>query len=524
MNSSHNRHILLRELQALAAQVTGEEVSVIEGEAGCCWSWNWQDRVITVAPEYLGEKAADVCRAILLHEGAHCAITRIHHILEAERRHLYQDLLNVLEDFRIESWLAAVFPGCAPWIAAANGLVYRSIHSMPWPPSFQVQFLRGLLEWTHMDKFPEEGPADCVKEALRETRQAVLEQTACHPLSARGRGAAIETMKAQQRMLEIFDRTIRPVWERLVALDECEGRSRVTTLCEVDGIVVSCPRNKAIPRKAKKMNSGVSQMGRSEALTRCYLERAYSLSSLIDPLAEDLIRLLETTARQKPLKGQRQGDRINMRAAMQAEADPRLRDKVWERRIMHTRFDPLIILALDCSQSMEGEKFDSAYEAIVLLSEVCLRSGLPLALWIFNHDARQVVSPYALADSDFHRRQIDRVREACGGTTAMHRALEGIQSSPELEQFAHPVVFVVGDGDPDCRSASAASINRLQAASVPVFGIGIGAEMRQMASLFAESVLVPNVSVLAKTLGRILRKTLLNQIAATGAQPRRRAA
>ena len=106
----------------------------------------------------------------------------------------------------------------------------------------------------------------------------------------------------------------------------------------------------------------------------------------------------------------------------------------------------------------------------------------------------------------------------------MHRALEGIQSSPELEQFAHPVVFVVGDGDPDCRSASAASINRLRAGSVPVFGIGIGSEMRQMASLFAESVLVPNVSVLAKTLGRVLRKTLLNQIAATGAQPRRRAA
>ena len=524
MNSPHNRHFLLRELQALAAQVTGEEVCVIEGEAGCCWSWNWQDRVITVAPEYLGEKAADVCRAILLHEGAHCASTRIHHILAAERRHLYQDLLNVLEDFRIESWLAAAFPGCAGWLAAANGLVYRSTHSMPWPASYQIQFLRGLLEWTHMDKFPEEGPADCVKEALKETRKAVLEQTACHPLSARGRGAAIETMKAQQRMLEIFDRAIHPVWERLVGFDECEGRSRVTTLREEEGIAVSCPRNKAISSKRKGANAGGGRMSRGETLPRCYLERAYSLSNLIDPLAEDLIRLLETTARQKPLKGQRQGDRINMRAAMQAEADPRLRDKVWERRLIHTRFDPLIILALDCSHSMEGEKFDSAYEAIVLLSEVCLRSGLPLALWIFNRDARQVVSPYALADSDFHRRQIDRVREACGGSTAMHRALEGIQASPELEQFAHPVVFVVGDGDPDCRSASVSSINRLEAANVPVFGIGVGEEMRQMAALFSESVLVPNVSVLAKTLGRILRKTLLNQIAATGAQPNRRAA
>lgn len=523
MNPSHNRQFLLRELQALAAQVTGEEVCVLEGEAGCSWSWNWQDRVITVAPEYLGEKAADVCRAILMHESAHCAMTRIQHLLEPSRRCLYQDLLNVLEDFRIESWLAEAFPGCAGWLAAANGLVYRSTGSLPWPASFQIQFLRGLLEWTHMDRFPEKGPADCVKEALRETRQAVREQAACHPASARGRSAAIEMIKAQQRMLEIFERVIRPVWERLVALDECAGRSRVTTLQENDGILVSGPRNNAVPRKKRCENAGNSRT-RGGTLARSYLERASRLAGLIDPLAQDLLRLLETTARRKPIRGQRQGDRIDMRAAMQAEADPRLRDKVWERRHAHTRFDPLIILALDCSSSMDGEKFDSAYEAIVLLSEVSLRCGLPLALWIFNNEARQIIAPHGMGDSDSRRARIDHVRRACAGSTAMHLALARIRSSPEMRQFSHPLLFVVGDGEPDDASASAASIHSLKSENVPVFGIGIGEESRKMASLFPESVLVSNVASLAQNLAGVLHKTLLDQMASTCGIHNRRAA
>ena len=80
MIKSHNRSFLLRELQALACQVTGEEVSLIEGDASASWSWNWIDRVITVDHSYLTENSADVCRAILLHESAHCAITRIQHL------------------------------------------------------------------------------------------------------------------------------------------------------------------------------------------------------------------------------------------------------------------------------------------------------------------------------------------------------------------------------------------------------------------------------------------------------------
>jgi hypothetical protein len=223
MIAATNRTFLLRELQALAVQITGEEVCLVEGDAGCSWSWNWNDRVITVDPDYLGEKAADVCRAVLLHESAHCAITRLQHVLPLERCLLYQDLLNVLEDLRIESWLARTFPGCADWLHLANSLIMEEVRGGRWPENYQIQFIRGLLISGHLGESTD-GAAPCVLEALKETSAAVAEQTLCHPATARGREAARETMNAQQRMVEIFDRKIRPVWERLVALDEIEGR------------------------------------------------------------------------------------------------------------------------------------------------------------------------------------------------------------------------------------------------------------------------------------------------------------
>lgn len=508
MIPSHHRSFLLRELQSLATQVTGEEVSVLEGEAGSCWSWNWRDRAISVAPEYLGEKAADVCRAVLMHECAHCAITRIHHLVAPERHHLYKDLLNVLEDFRIESWLASVFPGCGPWLDKTNDLLFRESAGAAWSRCLQVQFLRGLMEWVHCGCFPEDGPAAGVKDALRETRAAVLAQTACHPAAASGRRVAIETLNAQQRMLGIFERDIRPVWERLVALDECAGFPRVTSTIESGRGSVS--RDKAI--QSRRGANGGSKHLRVDGneLQGTYLERARALSSLVDPLAEEIIRLFETTKRHKTVKGRRQGDRIDLRTAMQAEADPRLCDRVWERRLHNSRFDPLVVLALDCSSSMNGSKFNAAYDATVLLSEVCLRSGLPMALWTFASNARQIIAPHGQGDSSVRRARIDSLRRACGGSTAMEKALEGIHASAELGQFSNPIVLVVGDGEPDNTAASKSCIKRFQAARIPLCGIGIGRDTEGMASLFPEAVAVPDVSAMAKSLAAVLRKTLLD--------------
>lgn len=218
--------------------------------------------------------------------------------------------------------------------------------------------------------------------------------------------------------------------------------------------------------------------------------------------------MFETSSRSRTIKGQRHGDRVNMRAAMQAEADPRRRDTLWERRLLHAHFDPLFVLALDCSSSMNGQKFEAAYDATVLLSEVCLRSGLPMALWIFNSTARQVLAPQGQSDTAVRRSRIDALRRACGGSTAMEQALAGIHGSPEIRQFSHPMVLVLGDGEPNNIPATASCISKFTADGVPLFGIGIGCETESMAALFPESLVVPNVPSLASSLAGFVSQTL----------------
>ena len=524
MIKSHNRTFLLRELQALASQVTGEDVCLIEGDAGANWSWNWVDRVITVAPEYLTEKSADVCRAILLHESAHCAITRIQHLLLPERRNLYQDLLNVLEDLRIESWLCETFPGCAPWLHSANELIYRHISTLPWSANYQIQFLRGLLEKAHCGKIPK-GVAPVVLTALEETIEAVTAQTACHPSIERGRQSALATLNAQQRMLMIFEEKIRPVWERLVALDESEGRQRITTLGPKSILSGNGPKNKTVARTKKSNRSNSeSESSESETLQRSYLVRQRTLSRIIDSLANEFIELFETNSRQKLLLHQRSGESIHIRTAMQAEADPRLHDKIWSRRLRHKRFDPLVVLALDLSGSMRGDNFDAAFDGVVLLSEVCLRSGLPLAMWTFNSQAQQILKPQSQCDSPSRRQRIDKLRSECKGNTEMELALSRIHSSPELNQFANPIVFVISDGKPDNESSTAAEINRFEADQIPLIGVGIGPDTDEMASLFKNSVVNVNVASVASTLCSAVRKALYEHITPAGPNSHLRAA
>ena len=135
-----------------------------------------------------------------------------------------------------------------------------------------------------------------------------------------------------------------------------------------------------------------------------------------------------------------------------------------------------------------------------------------MALWTFNSTARQVLAPQGQADTAGRRSRIDALRRACGGSTAMERALAGILGSPEIRQFSHPMVLVVGDGEPNNISAAASCISKFTADGVPLFGIGIGRETEGMEALFPESLVVPNVPSLASSLAGVVSETLHRRI------------
>ena len=90
----------------------------------------------------------------------------------------------------------------------------------------------------------------------------------------------------------------------------------------------------------------------------------------------------------------------------------------------------------------------------------------------------------------------------------MADALARIHSSPEITQFANPIVFFISDGQPDDESSTVAQINKFEAEEIPLIGVGIGPETRDMASLFKNAVVDVNVASVASTLCNAVQKAL----------------
>jgi uncharacterized protein YegL len=106
----------------------------------------------------------------------------------------------------------------------------------------------------------------------------------------------------------------------------------------------------------------------------------------------------------------------------------------------------------------------------------------------------------------------------------MHHALASINASPEISQFENPVVFVISDGEPNDESSTIAQISKFEAEDIPLIGLGIGRDTREMASLFKNAVVDVNVASVASTLCNTVRNALHRHLKPAGPHSHLRAA
>lgn len=106
----------------------------------------------------------------------------------------------------------------------------------------------------------------------------------------------------------------------------------------------------------------------------------------------------------------------------------------------------------------------------------------------------------------------------------MEEALAHIHSSPEIRQFANPIVFVISDGQPHDESSTVAQINKFEAEDIPLIGVGIGSETREMAALFKNAVVDVNVASVASTLCDAVRLAIHSHTTSAGPHTHLRAA
>lgn len=524
---------MLSELQSLAALASSEpEISVIRGEPGCPWSFNWDRRVITANPEDLELRPPDYCRGLILHEAAHAAITRYNRIVPAEwlpRLHL---LLNTIEDCRIETWLQLRFEGCQPWIRLYNNHLFgksttATQHRVATDPA--AAFLSGILNrwWSQAPELtlhPEAATAldriwphfEAAVATHPPARAAVpaslLAEYAAHPVSlcfpAADRHSPPTTAECeirilQHRMWSITWRHIVPEFLKLLSHPDSEPtriqieRMGAALVASENGI----PQDAQLLPARARPGTGRGEFSTGERST--YTAARSRHGALIESCGEVLLRFLTAESRPKTTRFHRSGHRLDLRVAMQFEADPRLHNRLWHRTSSAFHPDPAFIVAVDSSGSMRGGRARATFDALVILRETCLRLGIPLGILSFNKDTRILQTLDNPHDPAIESR-LAGILQPSGGTDlspALTLASRLLTACPNR----HRHLWILSDGETANPDEARRLLRSIRADGTRIHGLGLGEDSREIATLIPGSPTNLQPHQLPATFANLLR-------------------
>jgi len=520
---------LLAELQGLVRLVVRRgDIVVREGKPGCGWSFDFEGDLVTVDPDSLRSLAPDLCRGLALHEAAHATVTVLHRFLSAGTLGRLLPLLNTIEDIRIESWMRSRFPGAAPWMRAYNDVFCGIGRSQPPSRSRQVQFLRGILDlWWYGAAVA--GTLPEVLEALAECRESIAGAAACQPpLDDDPDGV----LSSQRAMWRIVRERIVPTWDRLVARDRQDGigsiaaaeRREFAAATGADCRGDSGGRTRSVPRagarggsrRRRGTDSAAGESIRNHITASlagqdgdAYRAAWLRVAPVATRLGDEILRVLVPTTRMRWRAGNASGARLDLRVAMQFEADRRLYSSLWCRPVLPRRRDPAIVLLVDRSSSMrEGRRMERAFDGLVLLVEVCRRIGVPAAVWSFASQPSEDLGWDVPLDAAA-RQGLGRLPDGCGGTTNMEAALDAVRKSFAARHGDPKILIVLGDGEPNRREPTLAAVRRLEEDGIATVGLGLGPGTASLEQYFrCAATEIPSERIV-EHVARVLEQSLL---------------
>jgi cobalamin biosynthesis protein CobT len=133
-------------------------------------------------------------------------------------------------------------------------------------------------------------------------------------------------------------------------------------------------RKRREEKEKKELEKKLEQM-RREKMTE--YDKVYEeVANIINSLYNRLKRFFLPERHPKWQKGFPTGSRLDLEKAMQAEADPRYLEKIWQRKTIPHKLDYRFSILVDLSGSMEGEKIEETFKGTVVLAEVLEKLGI----------------------------------------------------------------------------------------------------------------------------------------------------
>lgn len=543
---------LLEELRQTACLLAGRgDISVVEGRSKQGWSFNSATGVISMDSTRLRTESADFNRGLLLHEGAHAAITRLRRLIQGDlytRPEVFA-VINAVEDCRIESWLLSRFPGSKPWIEDYNSKLIRSQFKggvaepdAGFPPILALPWVIVSTWWHGVDavELPPEWRAlrdeiwPCV-----DAIQGLFPRSLAPAHEVRTRydrlGLAIRFMQddgpqepdvsekeirlCQAEMWRHFETGITPVLKRLLP-DLKKGRNR-TWYRKWLGLWLedhwgpeqsqAARTNRSLGR-ASMSHRPPAGAGRemprpwNPDLSHYEVLRARQARA-IERLSDEVLRRLQPEAHRRWTGPHSSGSQLCLRSVVRSEGDPSLREWVWRKQTHLTRPDPLIVLLVDRSSSMKGERMEATAESTVLLSETCTRCGVGLSVFAFSRGCTPIVDWRQSLDTSIQS-MLGGLAKAASGGTDLESALREVRPHLAESSFANRYLVVLSDGGVFSADEVRQEIRLLERDGVHVIGLGLGPGTEELRDLIRDSQAELTPAQLPGAFMRLLGRTV----------------
>jgi hypothetical protein len=229
-------------------------------------------------------------------------------------------------------------------------------------------------------------------------------------------------------------------------------------------------------KKAEKEKKEIEQKLeklRREKMTE--YDKAYEeVADIINSLYSRLKRFFLPERHPKWQKGYPSGSRLDVEKAMQAEADPRYLDKIWERKTIPHKFDYRFSILVDLSGSMKGEKIEETFKGLVVLAEVLEKLEIQYEILGFS-DSSKIFKEWKEKLNKELRDKLAEMKNWGGGGTktaeATQKAYQELLKNLGKDNF----LITLTDGEPNDSEGLKEELEKIvKEKKVKLAGIGLG--------------------------------------------------
>jgi len=252
-------------------------------------------------------------------------------------------------------------------------------------------------------------------------------------------------------------------------------------------------------------------------------DRSYQrVADQIEQLTRRLGDLLRPRQRLTENSGYPSGRRVDLRRLMTYEADPRRYDELWVRTTIPERRHVAVMLLVDLSGSMCGDKVEAALHGTILMAETLARLEVPFAIVGFQdvliplHDFHERLGAGARRAISEMVQEVDGNRRGGNNTPGYNDDGPCLLAAAELleaQGASDRILVVVSDGLPAGSRSDEGDLHRavrqLEHAPLEIVALGLGPDTEHVTDFYPTARASVPLHDFAEVIGELVAQIVL---------------